>query len=338
MKIFIPITFYQGQIKSFDKDLLLLFALDPNCQLIVFCEGMTEENLREKITKEEVFNSIKNIFFQAEKTFNPQTRAKVFAELIKEQAPDVVIASSTPYNIDTWARVAVRLKSSFISDGLSLCYDDSTWIVKKSLYAGKCFAQARLKLSPPPVVLLNQAEVKEVVNFKKDQVGEKETQETQVREKETQEKVFTLVPFPSKEGDFVVSQIPEKTPRPDLTEAQIIVSGGRGMQKPENFKLLEELADLLGGAVGASRAVTDAGWQPHSIQVGQTGKTVSPKYYIACGISGAIQHLAGMSRSKTIIAINKDPSAPLFQKCHYGFEADVFEIIPLLIKELKKLS
>ena len=328
MRVLIPIPFYQDQLKSFDKD-LLQFVLDQNWQPIVFCEGITQENLRELIKKEEVFNSIKNIFFQAEKTFNPQSRAKFFADFIKEQSPDLVVGGSTPYNIDTWARVAVRLKSPFLSEGLSLCYKDSFWIVKKSLYAGKCFAQAQLKASQdhPPIVLLSQA-----------QSQGRERAEGASPQIATEEKSLQSVSLPLKKGDFVVEQIPERNPRPDLSEAQIIVSGGRGMQKPENFKLLEELADLLGGAVGASRAVTDAGWQPHSIQVGQTGKTVSPKYYIACGISGAIQHLAGMSRSKTIIAINKDPSAPFFQKCHYGFEGDVFEIIPLLIKELKKLS
>jgi electron transfer flavoprotein alpha subunit len=194
--------------------------------------------------------------------------------------------------------------------------------VRRPVYSGKCTAEVSfLETASPKIVLMraNQLPVGEASGAGAVTVKD--------------------VPAPSSANlrTLIKEVLKGASGKLDLTEANIIVAGGRGLKEAANFKLIEELADACGATVGASRAIVDAGWVSHSMQVGQTGKTVAPTLYIAVGISGAIQHLAGMSGSKVIVAINKDPNAPIFQKATYGLVGDLFEIVPVLTQEFKTL-
>ncbi|MDE0119449.1 MAG: electron transfer flavoprotein subunit alpha/FixB family protein [Bdellovibrionales bacterium] len=320
VKALISVDFLNQQAKSSSLD-LLSFALHQNWQVCALCLGANKEAI-ETVKKQ----GAQEIFFHPDKASNPQNLTPFVSGFIKEQKPNVILASSSSKNLELFPRVAFRLKLPFLSDCLDLQWQKDSWIIEKSFYAGKCQARSHLNVLPdtPPVVLIRPH-----------QVGQ---QEAFTNSKDSSVTELTWNIPESTNYKLVRTKKTQKSKRPELTEAQIIISGGRGMQSPENFKLLEDLANCLGPevSVGASRAVTDAGWVPHSMQVGQTGKTVSPQLYIACGISGAIQHLAGMNRSRIIVAINNDPSAPLFQKSHYGLVGDLFKIIPCLIKELKQ--
>jgi electron transfer flavoprotein alpha subunit len=243
--------------------------------------------------------------------------AKVIAEIAKTEGASYVIMAASQMGKDIAPRVAVKLEAGLAADCVALKSENGDIIATRPVYAGKALIDVRVK-TPTKVFTLRP-------------------------------NVFTAVPMSRKvtleqksvsltSADFgsVVVETKVAQGRPDVTEADIVVSGGRGLKGPENFKLIEELADVLGAAVGASRAVVDAGWRPHDEQVGQTGKTVSPTMYVACGISGAVQHLAGMSSSKYIVAINKDKDAPIFQVADYGIVGDVFEVLPELTEQLKK--
>jgi electron transfer flavoprotein alpha subunit len=248
--------------------------------------------------------------------------SKVLDDLIKENSPSALLVGCTVQGRDLAARVAQKAGTGLLSDCTGVELENGELTFVRPIYAGKAFVKAACPEARPvmatvrPNVLtagLPQAgRSAEIVNVAVN-LGEQDLRQV-IKD--------------------VVMQI---STRPELTEANIIVSGGRGMKGPENYKLLEDLADVLRAAVGASRAAVDAGWVSHSYQVGQTGKTVSPTLYIACGISGAIQHLAGMSSSKCIVAINKDPEANIFKVADYGIVGDLFEVVPVLTEECKKL-
>lgn len=250
--------------------------------------------------------------------YNPELFTSAVAKVLDLVKPGTLLASASATGRDLFPRVAARTGAGLASDCTEVTLTGATTAVKP-LYSGKCTAQVSFQNTALSIVLMrpNQLPVGPAGSGSAN-VTEHAAPATDLR---------TII----KE---VVKGASEKL---DLTEANVIVSGGRGLKEAGNFKLLQELADVLGATVGASRAVVDAGWVGHGMQVGQTGKTVAPTLYIAVGISGAIQHLAGMSGSKVIVAINNDPNAPIFQKATYGIVGDLFEVIPKLTEEFRKV-
>jgi electron transfer flavoprotein alpha subunit len=244
--------------------------------------------------------------------------ASIIAGIARNEGVGIVVMAGSQMGKDIAPRVAVKLEAGLAADCIALDIEGGEIHAKRPVYAGKAVITVRVK-TPVKVFTLRPN-----VFTSSPGSGTAAVEAAQV----------SLAPT-----DFgsVVTETRVAAGRPDVTEADIVVSGGRGMKGPEHFNLIESLADVLGAGVGASRAVVDAGWRPHDEQVGQTGKTVSPTMYVACGISGAVQHLAGMSSSKYIVAINKDKDAPIFQVADYGIVGDVFEVLPELTGQLKKV-
>lgn len=241
--------------------------------------------------------------------------AKAISEYANDTGADILILGNTALGKDLAPKLSVKLDAGIAMDCVDLKTLDNEIIATRPIYAGKALLDVKIN-SDKKIFTIRP----NVFN-----PGESTADTSNVVEKTIEAELpVKVIEIKKNEGKL------------DVSEASIIVSGGRGLKEPENFKLVEELAEVLGAAVGASRAVVDAGWRPHAEQVGQTGKTVSPNLYVALGISGAIQHLAGMRSSKYIVAINKDPDAPIFQVADYGISGDVFEVVPALIEELKK--
>ena len=252
--------------------------------------------------------------------YNSEIFTAAVCESIKMSGATTVLASSSATGKDLFPRVAARIGAGVVSDGVEIQLSGDTVKIKKPFYSGKCFATATFENASVKIVLMRPNQLP---------VAAADTAKTAA----ASNLVFTKPSLKT----LIKSIVKGTSEKLDLTEANIVVSGGRGLKEAGNFKILHDLADVLGATVGASRAVVDAGWVGHSMQVGQTGKTVAPSLYIAVGVSGAIQHLAGMNGSKVIVAINNDPNAPIFQKATYGLVGDAFEIVPLLTAEFKKV-
>ncbi|MGW5077543.1 electron transfer flavoprotein subunit alpha/FixB family protein [Micromonospora echinospora] len=243
-------------------------------------------------------------------------KATVVADLIKRVQPAAVLLASSQEGKEIAARLAVKLDNGILTDVVALAADGTATQVA---FAGSTIVKAKVTKGLPLVTVrpnsLNPAPAAATPAV---------------------EQLTVSVTDADKLAKVVERVAEQKGSRPELTEASVVVSGGRGVGNADNFKLVEEIADLLGGAVGASRAAVDSGYYPHQFQVGQTGKTVSPQLYVALGISGAIQHRAGMQTSKTIVAVNKDAEAPIFELADYGVVGDLFKVVPQAAEEIRK--
>lgn len=241
----------------------------------------------------------------------------VLCDIVKDKDPKILLLGASTQGKDLSARLAARLDAGLAMDCTALRVDGETLIATRPIFGGKVLAEVAIDGTPQMAAI--RPNVMEIIDA---------------------EKAADVESIPVNPGvgkTRVLGKKVEAAARVDLTEADIVVSGGRGMAGPD-FSVLEKLAQLLGGAVGASRSAVDEGWRPHSDQVGQTGKVVSPNLYIACGISGAIQHLAGMGSSKYIVAINKDAEAPIFKKSDFGIVDDLFKVVPAITAEVEKLK
>jgi electron transfer flavoprotein alpha subunit len=237
--------------------------------------------------------------------------AEVLAKLVAEQSPAAVLVAATANGKEILGRLAIKTNSGVLTDATGLSDDGGAVVAEQSIFGGATIVHSKVTTGTPLIAVLPNATPPVAAAAAGNRVP-----------------VSVELSAAAKAAKITDRVVEEKGERPELTEAAIVVSGGRGVGSAENMGVVERLADSLGAAVGASRAVVDAGWYPHQSQVGQTGKTVSPQLYIACGISGAIQHRAGMQTSKTIVAVNKDREAPIFDLADYGVVGDLHKVLP----------
>jgi electron transfer flavoprotein alpha subunit len=310
----------EGKLKKTSFEVLslihkLALELNLDCQAVVIGSGI--ENIDE-IQKYGVSN-VTHYKDDKLELYSSSAYTNIITNHVKDNDAACIIFPDTAFGRDLAPRVSIRVNAGCIVDCIKIEASGGNIKATCPVYAGKTLIE--VKLNCEIKVLTIRPNV-----FKPVPV-----------EKPAELNIVTKnVPSPDLKTKVVA--IKKSGEKLDVAEADIIVSGGRGLKGPENFYLVENLAEALGGAVGASRAVVDAGWRPHSEQVGQTGKTVSPSLYVACGISGAIQHLAGMSSSKYIVAINKDKDAPIFSVADYGIAGNVFDVLPALTDEIKKIK
>ncbi len=321
MSVLVFIEQSGGKVKKSSLE-ALTFGSQLAEKLGVNCIGATAGNLSEEQLREAGNYGARRIFhFLSEKlkTFTVQAYTGALTWLAQDQQATVVVMAATYAGKNMAPRIAVRMNAALGDSIIAMPDLSQGFRIKKGTFSGKALAEMML-LSEKKVITLgpNSFEIKRA---------------------EGQTEVIPLNYEPEEnELKIQVKEIIQATDKVALPEAELVVSGGRGLKGPENWKLIEELAEVLGAATACSKPVSDAGWRPHSEHVGQTGIAISPNLYIAVGISGAIQHLAGVSSSKTIVVINKDPEAPFFKAADYGIVGDAFEVVPRLTEAIRKFK
>jgi electron transfer flavoprotein alpha subunit len=318
MSVLIFIDHADGHIKkaSFEA---LTYGADLAKQTGVAAEGLLLGTVSDDLAALGKYgiSKVHQVNNEALNQFDAQVYAKVIAEAAQQTGATVVVFSHNQNGKAVAPRVAARLKAGLVTGAVALPDTSNGFVVKKSVFSGKAFANIAVNAAVK-VISLNP-------NSYKIAAGEGSAAINQL----------SITPEASKISITAVNKVSGEVP---LTEAEIVVSGGRGLKGPENWGIVENLAHALHAALACSRPVADAHWRPHHEHVGQTGVQIAPNLYIALGISGAIQHLAGVNRSKVIVVINKDPEAPFFKAADYGIVGDVFDIVPKLTEEIKKLK
>ncbi len=318
MSVFLIAEHKEGQLKRVTLEILGELLKQGSTPTVVVLGKAGLDTIGAEIAKK---GPAKVVILEnpALEAYSTEGYANALYGYLSKQGATVIVGGATSQVKDYMPRLAAKFQAGLASDCTEFKVSGDKVTVRRPVYAGKCTKAVEFLKSPAvftvrPNVLPPASDTGASASVEKvaAEVGN-------IRAK-------------------IVQVIASSVKKVELTEADIIISGGRSLKNAENFKILQDCANVVGAAVGASRAAVDAGYAPHDMQVGQTGKTVSPKLYIACGISGAIQHLAGMRTSKVIVAINKDPEAPIFQKADYGIVGDLFEVVPLLTEEFKKLK
>lgn len=314
-EVLVLIDSVNGNVKKSSLELLTAArALGEPAAVVIGAPG-TAAALKDKLAE---YGAVKVYIAESDEIdgYLVAPKAELLAAVAAQASPAAILVASTPENKEVAARTAFKIESGFIADAVDVSADGSA---TQSIFGGAVSVSTRVTRGIPVVSLRANSVAAEPAPGASEEV---------------------TIPVSLSDGAKtakVIDRVAEaKGSRPSLQDASVIVSGGRGVGSADNFSVVESVADALGAAVGASRAATDAGWVPHQMQVGQTGVTVSPQLYVALGISGAIQHRAGMQTSKTIVAVNKDPEAPMFELVDFGVVGDLFKVAPQLTEEVLK--